>query len=82
MHHLERHAALAELGAESAVLREHFRRLQDSGRSASSINPAIAAARSSFRWLAENRRLESSPTAAVRSIRTGPHLAPKHLTVD
>lgn len=63
-------------------LREHFRRLQEAGRSAPAINRAIAATRSFFRYLVENRYLEASPATAVRSIRVGPSLAPKHLTVD
>jgi site-specific recombinase XerD len=64
-----------------ADLRECFRRQQQAGRSPSSINRAIAAARSFCRFLFEEGRLEMNPAQALRSIRLGPPLAPKHLTV-
>jgi len=64
-----------------ADLRECFRRQQQSGRSPSSINRAIAAARSFCRFLYEEGRLETNPAQALRSIRLGPPLAPKHLSV-
>jgi len=62
-------------------LRDHFRRQQQAGRSPSSINRAIAAARSFCRFLFEEDRLAMNPAQALRSIRLGPPLAPKHLTV-
>jgi site-specific recombinase XerD len=65
-----------------ADLREHFRAQQQAGRSPSSINRAIAAARSFFNFLLDNRLLESSPATSLHSIRVGPSLAPKHLTVE
>ena len=65
-----------------ADLREHFRAQQQAGRSPSSINRAIAAARSFFNFLVANRMLDSSPATSLRSIRVGPSLAPKHLTVE
>jgi len=65
-----------------ADLRECFRRQQQAGRSPSSINRAIAAVRSFFRFLWEEGRLESNPAQALRSVRLGPPLAPKHLTVE
>jgi len=65
-----------------ADLREHFRAQQQAGRSPSSINRAIAAARSFFNFLIDNRALDSSPAASLHSIRLGPSLAPKHLTVE
>ena len=65
-----------------ADLRECFRRQQQAGRSPSSINRAIAAARSLCRFLFEEGRLETNPAQALRSIRLGPLLAPKHLTVE
>jgi site-specific recombinase XerD len=64
-----------------ADLRECFRHQQQAGRSPSSINRAIAATRSFCRFLWEEGRLESNPAQALRSIRLGPPLAPKHLTV-
>jgi len=64
-----------------ADLRECFRRQQQAGRSPSSINRAIAATRSFCRFLFEEGRLETNPAQALRSIRLGPLLAPKHLTV-
>jgi len=64
-----------------ADLRDCFRRQQQAGRSPSSINRAIAAARSFCRFLYEEGRLETNPAQALRSIRLGPPLAPKHLTV-
>jgi len=64
-----------------ADLRECFRHQQQAGRSPSSINRAIAAARSLCRFLYEEGRLETNPAQALRSIRLGPLLAPKHLTV-
>ncbi len=64
-----------------ADLRECFRRQQQAGRSPSSINRAIGAARSFCRFLFEEGRLETNPAQALRSIRLGPALAPKHLTV-
>jgi len=64
-----------------ADLRECFRHQQQAGRSPSSINRAIAAARSFCRFLYEEGRLETNPAQALRSIRLGPPLAPKHLTV-
>ena len=63
-------------------LRECFRRQQQAGRSPSSINRAIAAVRSFYRFLFEEGRLETNPAQALRSIRLGPPLAPKHLTVE
>jgi integrase/recombinase XerC len=68
--------------ARPADLRECFRRQQQLGRSPSSINRAIAAARSLCRFLFEEGRLETNPAQALRSIRLGPALAPKHLTVE
>jgi len=65
-----------------ADLREHFRAQQQAGRAPSSINHAIAAARSFFNFLVDNRVLDSSPAMSLRSIRVGPTLAPKHLTVE
>ena len=65
----------------AADLREHFRAQQQAGRSPSSINRAIAAARSFFRFLVEEGRLKESPAQTLRSIRLGPPLAPKHLSV-
>jgi site-specific recombinase XerD len=65
-----------------ADLREHFRAQQQAGRAPSSINHAIAAARSFFSFLVDNRVLDSSPATSLRSIRVGPSLAPKHLTVE
>ena len=64
-----------------ADLREHFRAQQQAGRSPSSINRAIAATRSFFRFLVEEGRLEESPAQSLRSIRLGPPFAPKHLSV-
>jgi len=64
-----------------ADLREYCRRLQQEGRSASGINRTIAAIRSFFRFLAENRYLSFSPAESLRSIRVGPALAPKYLNV-
>ncbi len=63
-------------------LRECFRRQQQAGRSPSSINRAIAAVRSFCRFLFEEGQLETNPAEALRSIRLGPPLAPKHLTVE
>jgi len=65
-----------------ADLREHFRAQQQAGRAPSSINHAIAATRSFFSFLVDNRVLDSSPATSLRSIRVGPSLAPKHLTVE
>ena len=65
-----------------ADLREHFRAQQQAGRAPSSINHAIAAARSFFNFLLDNRVLDSSPAMGLRSIRVGPTLAPKHLSVE
>ncbi|HUT73321.1 MAG TPA: tyrosine-type recombinase/integrase [Armatimonadota bacterium] len=65
-----------------ADLREHFRAQQQAGRAPSSINHAIAATRSFFNFLVDNRVLDSSPAMSLRSIRVGPSLAPKHLTVE
>jgi site-specific recombinase XerD len=65
----------------SVDLREQFRAQQQAGRSPSSINRAIAATRSFFRFLVEEGRLKESPAQALRSIRLGPPLAPKHLSV-
>jgi site-specific recombinase XerD len=65
-----------------ADLREHFRAQQQAGRAPSSINHAIAAARSFFNFLVDNRLLDSSPAMSLCSIRVGPSLAPKHLTVE
>jgi site-specific recombinase XerD len=65
-----------------ADLREHFRAQQQAGRAPSSINHAIAAARSFFNFVVDNRLLDSSPATSLRSIRVGPSLAPKHLTVE
>jgi len=64
-----------------AELRDCFRRQQQAGRSPSSINRAIGATRSFCRFLYEEGRLEANPAQALRSIRLGPPLAPKHLTV-
>jgi site-specific recombinase XerD len=64
-----------------ADLRDHFRQELAAGRSPSSVNRAIAAARSLCRFLFEEGRLEMNPAQALRSIRLGPPLAPKHLTV-
>jgi integrase/recombinase XerC len=64
-----------------ADFRECFRRQQQAGRSPSSINRAIGATRSFCRFLYEEGRLETNPAQALRSIRLGPPLAPKHLTV-
>ncbi|MFB3882538.1 MAG: tyrosine-type recombinase/integrase [Armatimonadota bacterium] len=64
-----------------ADLRDHFRSQQQAGRSPSTINRAIGATRSFFRFLFEEGRLETNPAQALRSIRLGPPLAPKHLTV-
>jgi len=64
-----------------ADLRDHFRRELDAGRSPSTINRAIAATRSFCRFLFEEGRLGMNPAQALRSIRLGPPLAPKHLTV-
>jgi site-specific recombinase XerC len=64
-----------------ADLRECYRRQQQAGRSPSSINRAIGATRSFVRFLFEEGRLETNPAQALRSIRLGPPLAPKHLTV-
>jgi len=68
--------------ARPADLRDVFRRQQQAGRSPSSINRAIAATRSFCRFLFEEGRLETNPAQALRSIRLGPPLAPKHLTVE
>jgi integrase/recombinase XerC len=64
-----------------ADLRDHFRQQLNTGRSPSTINRAIAATRSFCRFLFEEGRLDSNPAQALRSIRLGPPLAPKHLTV-
>jgi site-specific recombinase XerD len=64
-----------------ADLRDHFRQQLEAGRSPSTINRAIAAVRSFCRFLFEEGRLEMNPAQALRSIRLGPPLAPKHLTV-
>ena len=64
-----------------ADLRECFRRQQQAGRSPSSINRAIGATRSFCRFLFEEGRLDMNPAQVLRSIRLGPPLAPKHLTV-
>ena len=66
----------------SADLREHFRQQFQAGRAPSTINRAIGAARSFCRFLFEEGRLETNPAQALRSIRLGPPLAPKHLTVS
>ncbi len=68
--------------ARPAELRECFRHQQQVGRSPSSINRAIAATRSFCRFLFEEGTLETNPAQALRSIRLGPPLAPKHLTVE
>ncbi len=65
-----------------ADLRECFRRQQQAGRSPCSINRAIAATRSFCRFLFEEGRLETNPAQALRSIRLGPPLTPKHLMVE
>ncbi|HUW10350.1 MAG TPA: site-specific integrase, partial [Anaerolineae bacterium] len=62
-----------------AELRDHFRQQLGAGRSPSSINRAIGATRSFFRFLFEEGRLDMNPSQALRSIRLGPPLAPKHL---
>jgi site-specific recombinase XerD len=67
--------------ARPAHLRDHFRQELAAGRSPSSVNRAIAATRSFCRFLFEEGRLETNPAQALRSIRLGPPLAPKHLTV-
>jgi integrase/recombinase XerC len=64
-----------------ADLRDHFRQQLEAGRSPSTINRAIAATRSFCRFLFEEGRLKMNPAQALRSIRLGPPLAPKHLTV-
>ena len=64
-----------------ADLRDHFRQQLNAGRSPSTINRAIAAVRSFCRFHYEEGRLETNPAQALRSIRLGPPLAPKHLTV-
>src|SRR5574340_927779 len=64
-----------------ADLRDHFRQRLAGGSSPSTLNRAIAAARSFCRFLFEEGRLETNPAQALRSIRLGPALAPKHLTV-
>jgi len=71
--------SLAEV--RPADLRDHFRQQQQAGRSPSSINRAIGAVRSFYRFLYEEGRLETNSAQALRSIRLGPALAPKHLTV-
>jgi site-specific recombinase XerD len=68
--------------ARPADLRDHFRQELAAGRSPSSVNRAIAATRSFCRFLFEEGRLETNPAQALRSIRLGPPLAPKHLTVE
>jgi len=68
-------------GVRPADLRECFRHQQQAGRSPSSINRAIAATRSFCRFLFEEGRLETNPAQALHSIRLGPPLAPKHLSV-
>ena len=68
-------------GVRPSDLRDCFRRQQQAGRSPSSINRAIGAARSFCRFLFEEGRLETNPAQALRSIRLGPPLAPKHLSV-
>src|SRR5512141_2111489 len=55
-----------------ADLREHFRHQLAAGRSPSTINHAIAATRSFFSFLVDNRVLDASPALALRSIRVGP----------
>src|SRR5574340_1751355 len=65
-----------------ADLREHFRQRLADGSSPSTLNRAIAATRSFCRFLYEEGRLEANPAQALRSLRLGPALAPKHLTVD
>ncbi len=65
-----------------ADLRECFRCQRQAGQSPSSINRAIAAVRSFCRFLFEEGQLETNPAQALRSIRLGPPLAPKHLTVE
>lgn len=64
-----------------ADLRDHFRQRLKAGASPSTINRAIGATRSFFRFLFEEGHLETNPAQALRSIRLGPPLAPKHLTV-
>jgi integrase/recombinase XerC len=64
-----------------ADLRDHFRQQLNAGRSPSTINRAVAATRSFCRFLFEEGGLETNPAQALRSIRLGPPLAPKHLTV-
>jgi site-specific recombinase XerD len=63
-------------------LREHFRQRLAAGRAPSTVNHAIAAARSFFSFLVDNRVLDTSPAIALRSIRVGPSLAPKCLSVE
>jgi len=65
-----------------ADLREFFRDQQQAGRAPSTINHAIAATRSFFNFLLDNRVVDASPAMSLRSIRVGPTLAPKHLTVE
>jgi len=67
--------------AQPRDLRDVFRSQQQAGRSPSSINRAIGATRSFFRFLFEEGQLEMNPAQALRSIRLGPPLAPKHLSV-
>lgn len=62
-------------------LRDHFRQQQQAGRAPSTINRAIGAVRSFYRFLYEEGWLETNPAQTLRSIRLGPALAPKHLTV-
>jgi site-specific recombinase XerD len=63
-------------------LREHFRQQLGAGRAPSTVNHAIAAARSFFSFLVDNRVLDTSPAIALRSIRVGPTLAPRCLSVE
>lgn len=65
----------------SGDLREHFREQLAAGVSPSSVNHVIAATRSFFRFLCDEGRVETNPSLTLRSIRLGPPLAPKHLTV-
>lgn len=72
----------APLGeARPTDLRDHFRRQQQVSHAPATINRAIGAVRSFYRFLYEEGRLETNPAQALRSIRLGPTLAPKHLTV-
>jgi integrase/recombinase XerD len=69
-------------GGRELDLREHFRQQLAAGRAPSTVNHAIAATRSFVSLLVDNRVLDTSPALALRSIRAGPSLAPKCLSVE